>query len=165
MKLHWLDITYNSIFGLQNKHFIYYSTLTKHIGSNVHNISASYYYYCPKLLLQLLCHIILTSQPSEYETTSHLTLSYNKVRRTSFWRPHTSYKASQLTSMVNEVSELSSALTHLILTCLILPCLVSWLFLLKIITLFIIIGIIVVHYIQSLLKKIHLLKTLTNNSV
>ena len=48
---------YNSIFGLQNKHFVCYSTMTWHIGSNVSNTSGSYYNYCTKLLLQPLYYI------------------------------------------------------------------------------------------------------------
>jgi len=111
MRLYWLSVTYNSIFGLQNKHFVRYST-TWHITSNVSNTSYSYYSYCTKLLLQPLCHI-LTSQTSKYEATSQLASPRGEARWVTFLVPHTSYEVSQLARIVNEASELSIALTHL----------------------------------------------------
>jgi len=56
---------------------------------------------------------ILTSQTSEYKTTSQLALSHSKARRASFWLPHTTCEASQSSGVVNEAREPSIALTRL----------------------------------------------------
>jgi len=113
MQPYWLSVTYNSIFGCQNKHFVRYSTMTWHISSNVSNTSGSYYSYCIKLLLQPLCHIfwrvkrVSIKQPlnSPYLVTRRDERATRQASRPVYWMRRVSWVlhwlASRLTRLVS----------------------------------------------------------------